>query len=194
MKYTTREIALIGILSGMNGAIEITLGNYLHALQFFFTGNIMVGLNICIYMLARKSVDKRGTILIIGFITAFIKLLLGYHLNAALFIFFESLIVEIIISITGFNLAGTIIGSMSVNLMLIFYKAAIVWVMGGHNSFTMIIEFISKFANYFNINKELIFLPLILLILIYSLWGIAFGLLSWRLTNSFILSNKTSLS
>ncbi|MEQ8190375.1 MAG: hypothetical protein ABRQ39_20580 [Candidatus Eremiobacterota bacterium] len=194
MKFTSREIALTGVLAGLNGALEITLGNYLHALHFFFTGNVMVGMNICIYMCARKSIDRKGIILIIGFITAFIKLLLGYNINAALFIFLEALIIEGIIFIMGFNLTGNIIASISVNLLIVLYKFGLLWVMGGSKAFTALIEFTRKFANYMHINNELIMLPFILLLVIYSLWGIAFGLAGWRLINSKIFFNGSALN
>ena len=194
MKFTSREIALTGVLAGLNGAIEITLGNYLHALQFFFTGNVMVGLNICIYMCARKSIDKKGIILIIGFITAFIKLLLGYNINAALFIFLEALIIEGIMFIMGFNLTGNIIASISVNLLIVLFKFGLLWVMGGSKAFTALIEFTRKFANYMHINHELVMVPFILLLVIYSLWGVTFGLAGWKLVNSKIFFNGVALN
>jgi len=183
MKFTTKQIALLGLLGALNGALEITLGNYLYVLNFYFTGNLMIGINCIVYMLGRKAVPKKGTILILGIITTLIKFVFGWNLKATSAIFMEALIMELAVSIIGFTLAGVIIGTVCANIWVICHKLIFVSLLGGENFIKTIFFFIEKSCNFLLFGKSFLLLSVIILVLFYSLWGIIFGLLGWKIVN-----------
>jgi hypothetical protein len=184
MKYTSRQIAIIGLLAATNGAVEITLGNYLHILHFYFTGNIMIGFNCIIYMLGRKAVPMKGTIFLIGFISAFIKLLMGWNINAnaAVSIFIEAILMEISITFVGYNMAGAIIGTVSANIWALFQKLVMASLIGGESFTKNLTEITDKASRILFFDKSYIAGAIIFIILIYAAWGVIFGLIGWRVT------------
>jgi len=182
MKFTTKQMVLMSLFAAINGVIEITLGNYFHALNFYFTGNIMIGFNCIVYIAGKKAVPVRGSIVIIGFISAVIKMLFGWKLNAALAIFIEAILMEIVMNITGFNMAGTVLGAVAANIWALCQKIIVVGLIGGDGFFVTLRTVTDKASVFFNIDKSCIFLLLFLIIIFYSLWGVLFGTIGWKVT------------
>lgn len=78
--WTLRDWVNIAIIGALWGAIEIGLGSYLHILipplaNTFFSGLILAFLGIVIVLAGQRIVPQRGAILMIGIITALLKLL-----------------------------------------------------------------------------------------------------------------------
>ncbi|HPZ08217.1 MAG TPA: hypothetical protein PL110_08890 [Candidatus Eremiobacteraeota bacterium] len=188
MKFTTRQIALMGLLAAINGVLEITLGNYLHLLQFYFTGNIMIGFNCIVYLMGKKAISQRGTILVIGFISALIKFILGWNINAAIAILIEALLMELTINIIGFNIVGAVTGAVMANMWALFQKLIVLGIIGGAGFINTIKVITDKTAMFFNIDKGYMFLLIMILLFCYSLWGVLFGTIGWKLTGR--LSSK----
>lgn len=168
MKYTTRQIILLGLLAGLNAVLEFSLGTYFHALKLPWRGALMVGINTVIYFVGRKFAPQTGSIFLMGLITAFIRLLLPGNIGPfPLFaIVTEALMIEVFISVLGFRLASVILSGVIVNIFSFFYPFFGFYIVSGN------FELFTKISKNF-----LLFLviPLTMHIII----GIVFSLLSW---------------
>jgi len=59
----TRDLAYIGVFAALWGAVEISLGTYLHAITFPLTGLVVSTIGLGIGLTARRVVARNGTIL-----------------------------------------------------------------------------------------------------------------------------------
>jgi len=78
--YTVRDWVYIAVFGALWGALELTLGAYLHVLfpplaNTFFTGLIMAGIGVAIALVGHTFVPRFGAVLFIGIITALLKVL-----------------------------------------------------------------------------------------------------------------------
>ena len=78
--YTVRDWVYIAVFGALWGALELTLGAYLHVLfpplaNTFFTGLIMAGIGALIALVGRTFVPQTGAVLFIGIVTALLKVL-----------------------------------------------------------------------------------------------------------------------
>ncbi len=78
--YTVRDWVTVGLFGALWGVVEMTLGSYLHLLfppeaNTFLTGVVMGGIGAAVALTGRHFVPRRGSVLLIGVVTALIKLL-----------------------------------------------------------------------------------------------------------------------
>ena len=101
MRFRTRELVYVGILGALWGAVEASLGSVLHALNIPFAGLFLSGVGVAIALCGRVLVPRAGTILLIGLVSAFLKMLSvgGLVLNAMLAIVIESVIAEAVVDL-----------------------------------------------------------------------------------------------
>ena len=113
LTFTTREIALLALLSSAWSAIEVNIGFLLQTLQIPFKGAFLTFLSLIILFIGRDLVPKRGAILLMGFTTAFIKFMFlgGMAINPVIAILMEVTLIELCLfqkqpRKINFNLAG----------------------------------------------------------------------------------------
>jgi len=99
--FTTRDWVYIAVFGALWGAIEITLGAYLHVIfpplaDTFLVGVIMAGLGAVIALTGRHFVPYTGSVLMIGVVTALLKALSlgGVKIGPMVAILAESLLME----------------------------------------------------------------------------------------------------
>lgn len=121
-KFTTRDLTTIAIFGAIWGALEITLGSYLHVIfpplstPLVGTGTVMTGIGMIIALMGYFFVPKTGTVLMIGVVTAILKALSigGVKLSPMLAIIIECLLAEAGLMLArkpsrwGFALAGAL--------------------------------------------------------------------------------------
>jgi ABC-type thiamin/hydroxymethylpyrimidine transport system permease subunit len=78
--YTVRDWVYVAVFGALWGALELTLGAYLHVLfpplaDTFFTGLILAGAGAVVALVGRTFVPRPGAVLGIGIITALLKVL-----------------------------------------------------------------------------------------------------------------------
>jgi hypothetical protein len=102
--YTVRDWVTVGLFGALWGAVELTLGSVLHAIypplaDTFLTGVVMGGIGVTIALTGRRFVPKRGSVLLIGVVTAILKLLSigGVKIGPAAAILAESILMEIVL-------------------------------------------------------------------------------------------------
>jgi hypothetical protein len=99
--FTTRDWVYIAVFGALWGAIEITLGAYLHVIfpplaDTFLLGVIMAGMGGIIALTGRHFVPHTGSVLMIGVVTALLKALSlgGVKIGPIVAIMVESLLME----------------------------------------------------------------------------------------------------
>jgi hypothetical protein len=99
--FTTRDWVYIAVFGALWGAIEITLGAYLHVIfpplaDTFLVGVILAGLGVIIALTGRHFVPHTGSVLMIGVVTALLKALSlgGVKIGPMVAILAESLLIE----------------------------------------------------------------------------------------------------
>jgi len=100
-RYTVRDWVYIGLFSALWGVIEISFGTILHVLfpplaNTFFTGIILTSIGCIIALCSRFVIQRRGSILLIGVITAILKLVSpgGVKIGPIAAIIMESALME----------------------------------------------------------------------------------------------------
>ena len=100
-RFTSREIALLGLMAALWGVIEITVGGMIKTWHIPFGGSFLSTFGVVILLTARGSVPRRWSSILIGVVAAGIRLASGFGgaVFAALGILAEALIVELVLSL-----------------------------------------------------------------------------------------------
>ena len=103
IQLSNREIAILALFSTVWAVIEIYLGLFLKSVKMPFSGSILTFIGLLILFLARDSVPKRGTAILMGLVTSFLKLIYlgGFAIYPVLGILIEVILVEIGLSVAA---------------------------------------------------------------------------------------------
>jgi ABC-type thiamin/hydroxymethylpyrimidine transport system permease subunit len=100
--FTTRDWVYVAVFGALWGALELTLGAYLHVLfpplaNTFFTGLILAGIGAAIALVGYTFVPRPGAVLSIGIITALLKVvsLGGAKIGPVVAILAEVILMEV---------------------------------------------------------------------------------------------------
>ncbi|MBL7064856.1 MAG: hypothetical protein ISS49_11720 [Anaerolineae bacterium] len=100
--FTVRDWVYVAVFGALWGALEMTLGAYLHVLfppiaNTFFTGLIMAGIGVAIALVGRYFVNRPGAVLSIGIITTLLKVLSlgGIKIGPVVAILAEAILMEL---------------------------------------------------------------------------------------------------
>ncbi len=106
--YRVRDWVTIGLFGALWGVVETTLGTYLNVIfpaftNTFFKGVILAGIGVAIALTGRFFVPKRGSLVLIGLVTALLKLLspAGGKIGPVLAIVMESVMMEVSVLLAG---------------------------------------------------------------------------------------------
>lgn len=106
--YRVRDWVTIGLFGALWGVVETTLGTYLNVIfpaftNTFFKGVILAGIGVAIALTGRFFVPKRGSLVLIGLVTALLKLLspAGGKIGPVLAIVMESVLMEVSVLLAG---------------------------------------------------------------------------------------------
>ncbi len=100
-RFTSREIALLGLMAALWGVIEITVGGMIKSWHVPFGGSFLSTFGVVILLTARASVPGRWSSLLVGIVAAGIRLASGFGgaMFAAIGIVAEAVIVEVVLSL-----------------------------------------------------------------------------------------------
>jgi hypothetical protein len=106
--YKVRDWVSIGLFGALWGVAETTLGTALNVVfpafsNTFLKGVILGGIGVAIALTGRFFVQKRGSVLLIGIVTALLKLLSpgGARIGPMVAILMESVMIEAVLSLAG---------------------------------------------------------------------------------------------
>ena len=106
--YKVRDWVIVGLFGALWGVVETTLGTYLNVIfpsftNTFFKGVILGGIGVAVALTGRFFVRKRGSVLLIGVITALLKMLspAGSRIGPIAAIIMQSVLMELVLSLAG---------------------------------------------------------------------------------------------
>ena len=189
MKYSVRELVYIAIFGAIWGALEITLGSYLHVIfpplaDTFLVGLIMVAIGIVVALIGRLFVPRAGSVLMIGTVTAILKMISigGVKIGPMAAILVESLLMELGLFLArkprrwGFVLAGALAVSWN-----FFHKFIFMWLLFGKGVYEVYLGMIQQGANLLRIDVSYSLAIIAVLLLLRIVFGGLAGWLAWDL-------------
>ena len=175
---STRQVADLAVLAACNGALELTLGTFLHATHLPLAGSVMVGLNLVVYAVGHQRVPRRGAILAIGLGTAFLNAVFvgGFKLMALPAIVIEAAVLDLLLSSGGLGRLNLAIAGAISNLVALGWSLTtglLVLGLGPHAALARLLHADST--------GHLSLLALAgILVAVRIVVGVLFALLAWR--------------
>jgi ABC-type thiamin/hydroxymethylpyrimidine transport system permease subunit len=195
--YTLRGWVTIGLFGALWGAVELTLGSVLHTVypplaSTPLTGLVLSGIGVAIALTGRHFVPKRGSILLIGTVTALLKLLSvsGVKIGPVVAILVESLLMEAILWIAqtprpwAFIVGGAL--AMGWNLPHMFIMPQLLLGKNATEAFDKIVQQGDQLLRLLGLNLSAASLVLIALLLAYLLAGAISGWGAWQLGDAVV--------
>jgi len=190
MKLTVRDLVHIAIFGAIWGALEMTLGSYLHviipplATPLIGVGTAMTAVGMVVALIGRLCVPKVGSVLMIGAVTAVLKALSvgGVTLSPMIAIVIECSLAEVGLILSrkprrwGFVLAG----SMAV-LWTFFHKFFASYVFLGRGIYEVYLGMLREGAQVLGIDARYGLAIIATFPLIRTVIGGAAGWLAWEL-------------
>jgi ABC-type thiamin/hydroxymethylpyrimidine transport system permease subunit len=191
--FTTRDWVYIAVFGALWGAIEITLGAYLHVIfpplaDTFLVGVIMAGLGSIIALTGRHFVPHTGSVLMIGVVTALLKALSlgGVKIGPMVAILAESLLMEAGLVLAqpqmrrktrmGFALAGALAVSWN-----FFHKFVMMRLLFGKGVSEVAVNMVKDGNKLLGLDVRYSIAILVVLFTIRLVIGAAAGWLAWDL-------------
>jgi nucleoside-triphosphatase THEP1 len=162
------------IIGTMWAASEIVLGSFLHNLKIPFSGNILTAIGIIILISISYRWNEKGLFWRSGLICAIMKTMSP---SAVIFgpmiaIFTESLLLELFVRLSGRTYAGYIIGAMTAMSWNLFQKIANYIIFYGSNIIEVYTNLVKLAQKQFDIQFDIIWLPIIILLISYVIFGL----------------------
>jgi hypothetical protein len=182
MKFTTRELVLMGIFGALWGLVEISLGAVLHALKVPMGGAVLAAIGLAVVLVGRMYVPRRGSTLFIGVIVLLLKLFSigSVVVGPMVGILAEALLAEIILSAfprprrLAFMLAGAV--GVLWTLVQPFFTG---WLIFGRDMFIIWLDLIDEGARLLRLDSSAALWIVLGLLLIRVVLGALAGWLAW---------------
>jgi ABC-type thiamin/hydroxymethylpyrimidine transport system permease subunit len=187
--FTTRDWVYIAVFGALWGAIEMTLGAYLHVIfpplaDTFLLGVIMAGLGGIIALTGRHFVPHTGSVLMIGVVTALLKALSlgGVKIGPMVAIVVESLLMEAGFLLArqptrwGFALAGALAVSWN-----FFHKFVMMRLLFGQGVYEVAVNMVKDGSKLLGLDVRYSIVILVVLFVIRLVVGAVAGWLAWDL-------------
>jgi nucleoside-triphosphatase THEP1 len=170
------------ILGTIWASSEIVLGSFLHNLRVPFSGNILTAIGLVILISASYKWKEHGLFWRAGVICALLKTMSP---SAVIFgpmvaIFSEAILLEVSVRILGRTIPGFVLGSilaMSWNLLQKIFNFVIFY---GYNIVEVYTNLMKYAEQQLNLQFDAVWTPLVLLLIIYALFGVASALMGIR--------------
>jgi nucleoside-triphosphatase THEP1 len=162
------------IMGTIWAASEIVLGSFLHNLKVPFSGNILTAIGLIILISISYTWTEKGLFWRAGLICALMKTMSP---SAVIFgpmvaIFSESLLLELFVRILGRTIAGYAIGAIFAMSWNLFQKIANYIILYGSNIAEVYSNLLKMAQKQLNIQTDLVWLPIIILLIIFALFGL----------------------
>lgn len=163
-------------------ASEIVLGSFLHNLSIPFSGNILTAIGIIILISIGYFWTDRGLFWRAGLICAIMKTMSP---SAVIFgpmiaILSESLLLEISVRLLGRTIPGYTIGAMLAMSWNLFQKIGSYIIYYGPDIIGVYSNLLRMAQKQLNIQTDLVWLPIIVLFIVYALFGLAAAIIGIR--------------
>jgi nucleoside-triphosphatase THEP1 len=163
-------------------ASEIVLGSFLHNLKIPFSGNILTAIAIIILISLSYLWTEKGLFWRAGLVCAVMKTMSP---SAVIFgpmiaIFAESLLLELFVRMLGRTMAGYIAGAIFAMSWNLFQKIANYIIFYGSDIVEVYTNLLKMAQKQFDIKTDIVWLPIILLLIVYALFGVVAAIIGIR--------------
>ena len=189
MKFSVRELVYIAIFGAIWGAVELSLGSYLHVIfpplaDTFLVGVIMASLGAIVALVGRQFVPRTGAVFMIGIVAAILKMISlgGVKVGPLVAILAESLLMEVGLLLArrdrrwGFVLAGAL--AISWNF---FHKFIMMYILFGKGVYEVYMNMVQQGASVLGLKASYALGIIAILFLIRLLAGGLAGWIAWDL-------------
>lgn len=189
MKYSVRELVYVAIFGAIWGALELTLGSYLHVIfpplaDTFLVGLIMASLGAIVALIGRHFVPRTGAVFMISVVTAIIKMfsLGGVIVGPLVAILAEGLLLELGLLLARrpirwvFVLAGTLAVTWN-----FFHKFIMMYIFYGKGVYEVYVGMVKEGASLLRIDLSYALLIIVILFLFRIVAGAVSGWIAWDL-------------
>jgi nucleoside-triphosphatase THEP1 len=158
-------------------ASEIVFGSFLHNLRIPFSGNILTAVGLIILISASYKWPIKGLFWRAGLICAIMKTVSP---SAVIFgpmiaIISEAFLLELSVMILGKNILGFLIGSALAMTWVLFQRIINFIIFYGANIIDIYANLMNMAEKQFQIQTDLVWMPIILLVAIHIITGITAG-------------------
>jgi len=187
--FTVRDWVYIGLFGALWGAIELSFGTILHVLfppvaNTFFTGIILTTIGCIVVLCSRFLVPHRGGVLLVGLVTAVLKLVSpgGVKLGPIVAILMESVLMEGALFLSSKNRAAVFMTSGVLALVWNFvHRFVMLRLLYGKRFTEVAVKMAKGGSSVFGFADERVVPTLLTLLLIQIACGVAAGYLAFRL-------------
>lgn len=181
-QYLSEKWIKASIAGTIWAASEIVLGSFLHNLKIPFSGNILTAIGIVVLISISYVWSDRGMFWRAGLICAVMKTMSP---SAVIFgpmvaIVAESLLLEISVILFGRTIAGYLFGSMLAMSWNLFQKIINLIIFYGSNIIDVYENLLKYAQKQLEIESDLVWLPILTLLIIYAVFGIFAGITGIR--------------
>lgn len=182
---TSVDLVNAAVFAAIWGFSEIVLGTILNSARIPFRSIIMAFIAAVVLISAKPFNPKKGSLILIGAVTATLKLFIstGFNITPFIAILIESCIAEAVFAIGSYNR----ISSSIVGLIILIYTLVHALIMQsfflGLEIYNVYYKMALKFAEELGLTKTFVDYIVISIPITYILTGLLAGITGWRLAN-----------
>lgn len=188
-KLSESNLVNTAVFAALWGVTEVYVGTLLHASKLPFRGSIMSLAAILILVGARAVLNYKGSLILLGIVTATFKLFLGMGFNITPFlaIIIESLIAEIILHRFGFNKFTSLLTGLIIMLYTFIHGLVMQAIFLGTDIYKIYFDIILQLTSYLGLTQNNVLMLLILLPITYLSIGASIGLFGWSIGKNILI-------
>jgi hypothetical protein len=189
MKYSVRELVYVAIFGAIWGALELTLGSYMHVIfpplaDTFLVGLLMASLGAIVALIGRLFVPRTGSVFLISVVAAILKMISigGVILGPLVAILAEGLLMELGLLMArkptrwAFVLAGALAVAWN-----FFHKFVMMYILYGKGVYDVYVGMVQQGASLLRIDLSYALLIIVVLFFIRIVAGGVSGWIAWDL-------------
>ncbi len=194
-KLSESNLINTAVFAAVWGLTEISMGTFLHASKIPFRGAVMSLVAILILVSSRLVLNYRGSLILLGIVTATFRLFLGVGFNITPFvaILIESLIAEITLNRFGYNRFTCVMTGLAVMIYTLLHGLIMQAVFLGTDIYKVYYELVLNLTDKIGITENIVIISLLLVPLIHLMLGgisASFGYSVGRQIQSLMESEK----
>ncbi|MCJ7621207.1 MAG: hypothetical protein MUP64_13435 [Anaerolineae bacterium] len=189
MKFSVRELVYVAIFGAIWGALELTLGSYLHVIfpplaDTFLVGLLMASLGAIVALIGRRFVPRTGSVFMISVVAAILKMISigGVTVGPLVAILAEGLLMELglLIARRPTRWAFVFAGALAVAWNF-FHKFIMMYILFGKGVYEVYVGMLQQGASLLRIDLSYALLIIVILFLIRIVAGAVSGWIAWDL-------------
>lgn len=182
-RWSVRDLVYLAIFGALWGGLEVSLGSYLHVVRVPLTGLIMASSGLLLALVGRLFVPQRGSVAMIGLVTALLKMLSlgGVVLNPMIGILAESALAEAVLVLWARPARGAFVLAGAAGVLWVFFHPFLTQgLLAGQGLITVYGRVLASGAQLLGLASGAVGAILISLLALHAGTGAVAGLLAWE--------------